>query len=125
MIKRTVHTPPGHPLLFSLILVAVKIATQGLEPVAVTSAALELDEEEDEKENSGTATTTPTSTSNTRGPSIPQPSPPNSWAAKKAKTDGFDMAEELSRRADSFCKQLTINYILSYDTYNYCQDNTQ
>ncbi len=50
-----------------------KIATQGLEPVAGTSAALELDEEEDEEENSGTATPTPTST--TRGPSIPPPSP--------------------------------------------------
>ncbi len=34
-----------------------KIATQGLEIVAVTSAALELDEEEDEEENSGTVKT--------------------------------------------------------------------
>ncbi len=45
-----------------------KIATQGLEPVADTSAALELEEEEDDEETSGTTTPTP------RGPSkLPAP----------------------------------------------------
>ncbi len=49
--------------------------------------------------------TTPTSTSTTRRPSTPPPPPPppTSRAAKKSKTDGTDMAEELSRRSESAC----------------------
>ncbi len=76
-----------------------KIATRSLQPVMAIPAALELDEEEDEEETYGTTTFNPTST--TRGPSIPPPPPPISRAGKKAKTDGSDMAEELSRRVES------------------------
>ncbi len=48
-----------------------------------------------------TSTSVSTTTTTTRWPSIQPPPPPTSRTAKKAKTDGSDMAQELSRRAES------------------------